>query len=346
MAGFSSDASKSGEKWVPHIDRGEQRPRRRPGRSRPASPASGGSAGSRAAGRRGVRRPEEERDRRAERDQRRRDEGQQQVLDHVDREQGRVVARRSPTCRATAIAPSPPRNADGPRPRHGVGRMGRVRPAGPAASQTTAGRRASSEDDSGSNVQPKSEVRRPSAARPGPDRGRCATGRTPASDGHAPPIARPRRRATPARRSRRDGPAIGVIVARNRARRARARSAGPAARRGAGESSASATAVQLSLGRSAAHRPRPHSTGADARPGSARRLRSRTVDVDHPGSRPSSADDRRLARRRRRRRSVVVVLVALNAPAIWNSFFPPAGDERPGRSRSATSTTSSSSSRS
>ena len=40
----------------------------------------------------------------------------------------------------------------------------------------------------------------------------------------------------------------------------------------------------------------------------------------------------------------VVVLVALNASAIWNSFFPPAAEERPGRRTSATSTTSSSAS--
>ena len=89
-AGFSSDASKSGEKWVPHITpanrtqatTGKLRTRIDPRvEDRQDHPVPDVRR----------RRPEEERDRRAERDQRRRDERQQQVLDHVDREQGRVV---------------------------------------------------------------------------------------------------------------------------------------------------------------------------------------------------------------------------------------------------------------
>ncbi len=79
--------------------------------------------------------PEDERDRRGERDERRRDHGEQHVLDHVHREEDRVVA----------VDPGQQRDGDRghaqaegrrPSPRHGVGWMRRVhrsdRPPPPA----------------------------------------------------------------------------------------------------------------------------------------------------------------------------------------------------------------------
>ena len=153
------------------------------------------------------RRPEEECDRGAEHDQRRRDERQQQVLDHVDREQGRVV-RVDARHEGNRDGADPEEEADRPPPRHGIGGVGPI-DLTDEPTQTTAAA-TSARKTAGSIVQPKSRF--------ATDGGSAGTGpwaiATPdAASAASAPIGTARRATR--RTEARDGPAIAVIVARN-----------------------------------------------------------------------------------------------------------------------------------
>ena len=263
--------------------------RRRPGRSRARGPAaSGGSAGSRAAGRRAGRRRRSERDRRA------------------DRAISGAATRVSRTCwtmwtensvvsyvvdartwSANAIATSPPRNASGPRPRHGVGRDGRAftrrtsrepgdrraderqqdqRLERPAEQEVGDGRRLGRHRTVGEHRRRDGE--------PGDERG----------DGH-----RARHRAGPAGGHGRWAMKPGetgrhpIIVARSPGS-ARERDPG---RRSARRSGYAWTASGRAFGPWPSAEPSVLSPGARPRAGGADRDRGRPMS-SHPGSRPSS----------------------------------------------------------
>ena len=150
--GFSSAASKSGEKWVPHMTAanssqattGWDEPADRPrveDRQEAAPPDVGpGDAQERAS------------PARRQGDQRRRDEDQQEVLDHVDREQRRVVAGRSRTgarTRSRTARRGTPASATAARGWPGGPRSRAGPPRASATAEPTSGSRIS-----GSNDQP------------------------------------------------------------------------------------------------------------------------------------------------------------------------------------------------
>ena len=221
--------------------------------------------------RRGVDARRSERDRRGERDQRRRDQHQQDVLDHVDREQRRVVAV-DPGQEGERDRGQPGEERDRPAARDRVRRVGRVRPGGPPdqppAATATRGRGSAAARTS-------SRAAGCRGRRLGRD---GAVGERPgaASASERPPSGdrAPRRDA----RGSSDGRGIGGIVARTGRRRHRGADAASAA--GAGDArDVGAPGIMAAV--------RPRSAGAASasvvapRPGT-RRHRSRTVMSSSP----------------------------------------------------------------
>ena len=151
--------------------------------------------------------PQDERDRRGEGQQRGRDEHQQHVLDHVDREQRGVVPVDARQQRE-GEREHPGQERDRPPARDGVGRDGPHRPAGPPTA--TSRRPRPCRASGAARTSSRAAARPRSAARPG--RGR---GPAPARPPRAAPRAAPAS-ATISRRVRwiERCPGIGGIVAR------------------------------------------------------------------------------------------------------------------------------------
>ena len=242
------------------------------------------------------------------REQRRRDERQQQVLDHVDREQGRVVARRSPTGARPRSRPAR-QERDRPPARHAGSPGGRGRSRRTSRSQPTA---AASERQDDRPARTSSRGRGPATV--GGSAGDAAVGER---------RRRRRRRAEPAPTSAAsDGAARMHRGASSRDparadRRADRRLVAAARRRGrSGVSWPPARPVS-----DAACRPAPISTSAAPPAPASRRHRFEDLSMSStPGSRPSTTGDHRPARsppscRRRARVACVVVNAAVGRGA-------------------------------
>ena len=275
-------------------------------------------------------------------DQRRRDEGQQDVLDHVDREQRRVVAARSRTgarTRSRTARRGTPASATGAR----AWPDGRRSRAGPPRATRPPSRRAAA--GSAARTTSRTGCWRRSAARPAPDRGRAPPPGRPARRRARrrpprPPSRRPRRRPRPMGDAAwRDGPSSD--------HRRTLAGIGPRAR------SRSALGAALGLEWSASGRafgpwpsaePSVLSPGARPRAGGAD-TRSRRPMSSRPGSEALVRNDPDRARRCRRRRARRH-LGRPERPGHRPELLPAgSGDDARAR-RSTTSTRSSSSSRS
>ena len=202
--GFSRARSNSGEKWLAHMTAGEQRPTTTTGNdSRPDDPRVEHGQDP-APARLGRRRLEEQRDRPGEQQERRPDQRQQQVLDHVQREQRRVVGG-EPGVERVQDREHADDPVDRPAARRSGGRMRPVRPAGRPR------RHSSSASDRG---QPGQRVERPAEQRgsrrraaPGPSAPWARTARGGRAS-RRPPT--PRRQARTARRTALPGERAGA----------------------------------------------------------------------------------------------------------------------------------------
>ena len=273
--------------------------------------------------------PQEQRDRRAERDQRRRDEHQQQVLDHVDREERRVVALDA-RHQGERDGRSPPRNATVRRRGTGLRRMGRVDPPDQPSQPTRRRRRARG---------------RRRLERPAEEQVRRASG---GSAGAGPWAQRPEPASAAAARptAATDGQRGDGSTASRPPSSHRSHDPGRAADGAAGPERARAmTSASSYAWPERPPRPTPISTWrAVLLSGFGASTEFEDLDVEHPQAAGLPARDRRLARRRRRRDRRSSVVRGPERRAIWNSFFPPDAMTRRRAPRSATCTTSSSSS--
>ena len=327
-SGSSRAASNSGEKWRrPHDDREDE-----PGDDREC--AARRTTRECRTGRISVAPRLGEATRRssvigaAERDERRRDEHQQEVLDHVDREQGRVVAV-DPDSSAKASASMPAEERHGPPPRHRVGGVGRVDPAdGPEPPDQA--RRTMPSVGSGSNVQPRERGRDVG--------GSAGAGAVGAATGPAQPARRAASQPQAAARrppDRRRG--IGGIVARTRRTAAR-----PHARSRLTRSTTPRSGVEWPRFDRSGGRMRRLTTGRRAPSGRAAPS-SRTLMSSSPRTRPSPTAIFALARRRRRPRLIAGAHRGSGQRRrrreFVTSLFPPIAVTDAGRARSATCTT-------
>ena len=298
----------------PH-DAGEERARRRPGwRDARSDAASGGPAGSSAGGRRGeaTRRSSVIGAARAMSGAATSD--QQDVLDHVDREQRRVVAL-DPGQQRERDRGQPAEERDGPARAARGRRVGGVRPAGPPHDPARPpSRRAAAVEQ---RLERPAEERgwRRSAARPGPGRGR-ATGAGPAApaDRDASATAATgrdrRRRATRRSAALARGPSSRPIVARSPGMRA------ASARRRAGAAPGIMGAVRTGgsdRGRSA-EPSRPQPRRPPRVPAASLEIEDRPCRA-RPGARPSSGTI--IA-------GLVAVVVLVGLGVTWSSLNGPA----------------------
>ena len=183
-SGPRAPTSNSGVKWLPHMTTAIDQP----GDDRVRQDAHDPRVQERqqpAPARLGRTHPQEQRHRRRQGQQRRRDEDQQDVLDHVDREQGRVVAVDPRHQRERRSRPSRPGRTTSAGAARGF--------AGWAAfTRPTAQNHQSSGDHDGQRRErlerPAEQERcRRSAARPGPRRGRRPARRATSQAGRGPP---------------------------------------------------------------------------------------------------------------------------------------------------------------
>ena len=168
ISGSSSAASNSGEKWLPHITAANTtQATTGKARTRMTRPWRTGRIQRRRVA--GDADPQHQGDRRGQRDERRGDQRQQHVLDHVDREQGRVVAVDARQ-QGEGERCHPGHERHGPAPWHGIVRMGGVDP--PDGPPPPAAGRPRCRASGAARTSSRGGSTRRSAGRSGQDRGR------------------------------------------------------------------------------------------------------------------------------------------------------------------------------